>query len=630
MKFSTLRIVVLAAAAVAGLAAGSSVAAPGTHAPVHHAKPKAKTKAKTRAVAALRLAADSSGNLFANGSFEASLTGWQGYNSTLSRVSGGADGAFAAHVALSASATNFSIYPSPRPVTSSAAGVTYAASAWVRTSGAPRKTCLRVREYSSSTLLSSAQACATSSSTWTALPTVSYTTVGAGHSLDAYVYVDGSVKGDSFDVDAISFGPAGSTPVPTPQPTTTTVTTPTTTTTPPPTTTTPPPTTTTPPPTTTNPPPPPPATGAVATGVDNAHIALAWAPVAGATSYRVLRGSLVVGTTSATSFTDTLLWPQTAYTYSIQALSSAGTQVATLAAGASTTALPAGGFPRPFAPTSFWNTPIAPDAALAPNSSALASFFAAHATSPALSIGAFSVPVSEAHPSDSLFTVPCTLYACTLSAFGAFRIPVTAHADPSSDGHLAVYDASTNREWDFWQAKSSGGTWSASAGAAVSMDATGVAPAGTASGNAANLPLLGGLIRPEEIAQGHIDHALVFGLPGIGAGAPVCPATHNASTSSDPNAPREGAHLQLDPSVDVSSLAIPAWAKIVARAMQVYGMYLRDSSGSLGVYAENPLGRGYNPWPSVLGIAAGNDYPSITGIPWSKFRVIAAPDYPNC
>src|SRR5581483_6693783 len=98
-----------------------------------------------------------------------------------------------------------------------------------------------------------------------------------------------------------------------------------------------------------------------------------------------------------------------------------------------TTALPAGGFPRPFAPTSFWNTPISGTAQTAGNSAALVSYLAAHATSPSLSIGEWSVPVAEAHPSDPSYSVPCTMYGCTLGAFGPFRIPGTAHADPSSD-----------------------------------------------------------------------------------------------------------------------------------------------------------------------------------------------------
>ena len=201
---------------------------------------------------------------------------------------------------------------------------------------------------------------------------------------------------------------------------------------------------------------------------------------------------------------------------------------------------------------------------------------------------------------------------------------MTAKPDPSGDGHLAVYDPATQREWGMWQAREANGGWSASAGAAVSMAGDGLAPANTGSGNAANFPLLGGLIRPEEILQGRIDHALVFGMPGIGRGRPVCPATHNAGSSTDPYALREGQKVQLDPSVDVNSLPIPAWQKTIARAMQVYGMYLRDGGGTLSVYAENPIARGYDAW-APLGLA-GVGAASLAGIPWDRFRVLDAPD----
>ena len=175
-----------------------------------------------------------------------------------------------------------------------------------------------------------------------------------------------------------------------------------------------------------------------------------------------------------------------------------------------------------------------------------------------------------------------------------------------------------------WQATKATGSWTASAGAAVSLAVDGLAPTGTASGNAANFQLLGGLIRPEEILQGRIDHALVFGLPGIGQGRPVCPATHNAPTSSDPDALREGQLLQLDPALNVDALALPAWQKTIARAAQTYGMYLRDNSGSLALYAENPIARGYDAWASVgLG---GLDSASLASFPWDRFRVVGAPD----
>jgi len=361
----------------------------------------------------------------------------------------------------------------------------------------------------------------------------------------------------------------------------------------------------------------------VATTVDNAHVRLEWPRVAGAATYRVLRGDLHVGSTPRTTFTDALLWPSTTYAYAVQALAADGAVLSRRTVEGATAALPAEGFQRPFAPTSFWNTPVG-DAPTHARNADLMSYFVANAQRPNLTLHGWGVPVAEAHPDDPLLAVPCTEYVCTLDAFGPVPIPVTAVPDADEDGHIAIYDPVTQREWGMWQAKNAGGSWSASAGAAVSTAGDGVAPPKIGSGNAANFPMLGGIVRPEEILQGRIDHALVFGLPGIGAGPPVCPATHNAATSSDPNALREGMRLQLDPSLDVDSLPVPAWQKVVMRAMQTYGMYLRDNSGSLAVYAENPVSRGYDAW-ALVGLP-GPDNPGLAGIPWDRFRVIDAPD----
>ncbi len=359
-----------------------------------------------------------------------------------------------------------------------------------------------------------------------------------------------------------------------------------------------------------------------ATALDSAHVRLTWNAVPGATSYRVLRGTLLIGQTTSTTYTDTLLWPKTTYAYEVDALSSVGTKVATLNGGATTTALPATGFPRPFGTTSVWNTSVGATAQ-APNAANLDAWFRAHVVNPNMTLHAWGVAVAEARPTDPGVSVPCTLYSdCTLSAFGSVPMPATAAADPAADGHLAVVDPTSKHEWDLWQARKTGGAWSASAGAALDMTGNAVAPAGTAGGDAANFPLLGGLVRPEEILQGHIDHALVFGMPGVSNQGQVCPATHHDGSTSDPNALEEGTHLRLDASVNVDALPIPQWEKTIARALQTYGMYLRDQGGSLAIWAENPVARGYDAWAKV-GLS-GNSI-SLAGIPWDRMHVLSPP-----
>ena len=164
--------------------------------------------------------------------------------------------------------------------------------------------------------------------------------------------------------------------------------------------------------------------------LDSAHVKLQWSAVPGATTYRVLRGSLVVGQTSATTYTDTLLWPRTAYAYEVDALTALGARITALTGTATTASLASAGFPRPFPATSIWNTPVG-STPVAANSSALMTYFLAHSPHPNMTLRDWGVSVSEIHTSDAAFSVPCTRYSnCTLGAFGAFQIPTTAAPDP--------------------------------------------------------------------------------------------------------------------------------------------------------------------------------------------------------
>ena len=188
-----------------------------------------------------------------------------------------------------------------------------------------------------------------------------------------------------------------------------------------------------------------------------------------AASYRITRGTLVVGTTTSMTFTDALLWPQTSYSYRMDALGAGGAVLSTTTASQTTTPLPATGFQRPFPAKSFWNTPVSAAPQVGARNVALMSYFTAHLKYPNMPLHAYGVSLAEAHPSDTKYGVPCTRYTCSLGAFGPFPIPRTAVPDAGSDGHLAVIDPSSQREWDLWQATTNGSSWTASAGSAVSM-----------------------------------------------------------------------------------------------------------------------------------------------------------------
>jgi hypothetical protein len=128
------------------------------------------------------------------------------------------------------------------------------------------------------------------------------------------------------------------------------------------------------------------------------------------------------------------------------------------------------------------------------------------------------------------------------------------------------------------------------------------------------------VVRPEEIAQGHIDHALqLSGISGyVRRDFIACPATHTDGNSNDVRAIPEGARVQLDPSFDVSAQPWPEWEKVIARALQQYGAIIDDKGGSLSVMAESNLGRGYDAWAKA-GIGGSRN---LSDLPWERMRVL--------
>ena len=243
---------------------------------------------------------------------------------------------------------------------------------------------------------------------------------------------------------------------------------------------------------------------------------------------------------------------------------------------------------------------------------------------PNIPLRRWAVAAAVAHASSPKYRIRSTTgWANTINALGPVPIPYGTKPDPSADGHLAIYDPATSREYGMWDASydAATNTWRAGGGQAASTRTNGIAPKRTAGANAANFPLLGGLLRPEEIQAGVIDHALVFAMPATSKGF-VCPATHGTGRSFNMRALRAGAHLQLDPLLDVDALPLAPWEKTVARALQEYGMYLRDSGGSLSIFAENVVNRKQRPdkW-TLLGFRDPMYFSAA--FPWSRMRILA-------
>ena len=102
------------------------------------------------------------------------------------------------------------------------------------------------------------------------------------------------------------------------------------------------------------------------------------------------------------------------------------------------------------------------------------------------------------------------------------------------------------------------------------------------------------------------------------------PANRNDGRSLDANALPEGQRLRLDPSIDLAKLKLSPLGRLVAVALQKYGAIVRDTSGSVSVYAENPLplmtqGQ-VDPYQAYY--AGLPKYAELDGIPWARLEAM--------
>jgi hypothetical protein len=78
-------------------------------------------------------------------------------------------------------------------------------------------------------------------------------------------------------------------------------------------------------------------------------------------------------------------------------------------------------------------------------------------------------------------------------------------------------------------------------------------------------------------------------LPFPRAGVWSWPAQRSDGRGEGADALPEGAHLRLDPKLNIDSLALDPTTAAIARAAQRYGMIVRDGTHTaIGFYAEDP------------------------------------------
>ena len=151
----------------------------------------------------------------------------------------------------------------------------------------------------------------------------------------------------------------------------------------------------------------------------------------------------------------------------------------------------------------------------------------------------------------------------------------------NGDRHVLVLEQTGCWLYELYHArKMSNGSWSGDSAAVWDMTIDEQRPYTWTSADAAGLPIFVGLARYDEVAAGAINHALRFTVPTTQQ-AFVLPATHWASSVTDPNSPPMGLRMRLKASFDISGF--PADDQVILTALKQYGMIVADNGSAMFV-----------------------------------------------
>jgi serine/threonine-protein kinase len=201
-----------------------------------------------------------------------------------------------------------------------------------------------------------------------------------------------------------------------------------------------------------------------------------------------------------------------------------------------------------------------------------------------------STPMRSFTPTSDFYTPDCDLTTVPVPAGGNLEGETGYACTTNGDCHLLVFQRDTHQLYEMWRAdiKSSGTFYGGCLAVwhAAQTYTSVLRGDQCTSADAAGYPIAPLLFTADEVAAGHIDHAIRFILPNnrVQPGY-TRPATHSTSTTGIAGAPYYGVHLRLRADYPIDSLPTEG-AKVVARAMQKYGMYHADG-GNIALTAQS-------------------------------------------
>jgi hypothetical protein len=297
---------------------------------------------------------------------------------------------------------------------------------------------------------------------------------------------------------------------------------------------------------------------------------------------------------------------------------------------------------RFFSPTSFWNAALPADAPLDPSSAAVVSAFSKEIAKeeeakidPFINTAEWSVPIYTVAADQP--TVKVTLERAERSpalqkAWEAVPLPAGAKPALGTDKHLVVWQPSSDRLWEFWRLEHTSEGWQAPWGGAIENASASSGVYGPEAWPGANLwwgasatslSIAGGLITLEDLEKGQINHALAMAIPDPREGVYTSPAQRTDGESAEPLSLPEGAHLRLEPGLDLAALHLPRFTLMLAEAAQRYGIVVRDKASEVTFYGQDPLPTGSNPYSGPHGYFEGKTPQQLlASFPWSHLQLL--------
>jgi hypothetical protein len=332
---------------------------------------------------------------------------------------------------------------------------------------------------------------------------------------------------------------------------------------------------------------------------------------------------------------------------------------------------------RLFSPASWRNMPLASDAPLDADQSAVARLGQQLASHPAwVNTREWSAPIYIASANQRRVRVQVeTDYEHDLwRDWGDVPLVSGAMGAPPADGwddrdplwlrlsrgayndrSLVVYQPATDSLWEFIHLVKRSGTFYAADGGKVSNVSESLGtwdpwPSGLPHGTtAAGVPhMIGMQTIAEVVGRGSIDHVVSMTLPHTtdvdpghrnpdyaGVRAPATRSDGDRNALLYPDAIAEGTRFRLPPSLDIDSLGLTPYGAILARAIQRYGAVVVDRSCALGqtcfgpdaeskaavaFYAEQPPNMSTDPWRAKFG--SRFPYGALANFPWDKLEVL--------